>query len=355
MLTRHDTRCLLRPEDLPPSSDAMRVIGAFNCGAAATGKGDEVVLLVRVCEQPVEQRAGYVGVPYWKDGGIVLRWEKEIDYDITDPRVITRKSDDRGLLRFISYLRVVRLPDGRSVGSLGPTMMPETPYETFGLEDPRITPIDGRFFITYVGVSGNGVVTALASTDDFETFERRGVIFCPENKDVMLFPYRVAGRFVALHRPTMSFQLTAPQMWLADSPDLLHWGNHRVLLGPGGPVAGEKIGGGCPPILTDRGYLVIYHAAVRHPGEPVARYSAVALLLDAENPDRILAHSPGALFAPTEPFEREGFVPNVVFPTGVVPRGDRLLVYYGAADDKCGVTELSLRQLLDGMVDGPPR
>ena len=114
-------------------------------------------------------------------------------------------------------------------GRRAPVFLPDSEIEEFGIEDPRITKIDQTYWITYVAVSRHGAATALASSDDMVTFKRHGLIFCPENKDVVLFPQRIDGEFVALHRPNPNSHFSPPQIWLARSPDLMHWGKHAML------------------------------------------------------------------------------------------------------------------------------
>jgi predicted GH43/DUF377 family glycosyl hydrolase len=196
-------------------------------------------------------------------------------------------------------------------------------------------------------VSRHGAATALASTRDFRTFERHGIIFPPENKDVLLFPERIGGRYLALHRPNPATHFARPEMWLAASPDLVHWGRHGVFLGGDDAWELDRIGGGAPPLRLPGGWLEIYHGSSRGRGDrAVGAYSAGALLLDPDEPRRILGRSP-RLFRAEAPFETEGFVPDVVFPTGIVPRGDELLVYYGAADACTAVVEFSVAELLE--------
>lgn len=220
---RLSTRLLLRPEDVPASRDDFEVVGAFNPGAVRAG--DEVVLLVRVAERPREKRHGFTALPRWDAvEGLTIDWTPDAELDVVDPRVVRRKADGLVRLTFISHLRVIRCGDGRAVREVtGATFRPQSELEEFGVEDPRVTPLDGRFYFTYVAVSRHGPATALASTTDFVTFERHGVIFCPENKDVVLFPEKVSGTFAALHRPVCATPFTRPEMWVARSPDLLHW------------------------------------------------------------------------------------------------------------------------------------
>jgi predicted GH43/DUF377 family glycosyl hydrolase len=346
MLRRLFERLLLRPDDLPASREDFEVIGVFNPGAAVTG--NDVVLLVRVAERPREQRQGFTALPRWSaDAGLVVDWVPNDELESVDPRVVRRKADGLVRLTFISHLRVVRCGNGRSVTSIrGAAFTPQTEVEEFGVEDPRLTRLGDRFYFTYVAVSRHGAATALASTTDFETFERHGIIFCPENKDVVLFPERVGGEYVALHRPNGATLFSRPEMWLARSSDLNHWGQHEFLLGGLARWESGRIGAGPPPVRTSEGWLEIYHGNLRprHAGE-VGVYSAGALLLDLEMPNRVLRRTDGAFFEPTAEYEQQGFVPHVVFPTGVVDTGETLLVYYGAADTYTAVVEFSRAEL----------
>ena len=345
------TRMLLGPEEISPSRDDFEVVGAFNPGAVQAG--DEVVLLVRIAERPSESRPGFTALPRWDaTGDIVVDWVPDEDLTVLDPRVVKLKSDGTIRLTFISHLRVVRCGDGREVRVIDDAVIePQSEIEEYGVEDPRITEIDGRFHITYVTVSRHGPAAALASTTDFRHFERHGVIFCPENKDVVLFPEKIDGLYVAMHRPVCATPFTRPEMWIARSPDLLHWGSHVPLDVSGGEWQSGRVGGGVPPIVVPGGLLTIYHGNTQPTavGE-VGAYYGGAFLLDATDPTKILKRLPHPLLAPEEDFEVEGFVPNVVFPTGVVQRDDTLLVYYGAADARIGVAEFSVREILEAMV-----
>ena len=347
MLTRLYERLLLRPEDVPPSRDDFEVVGVFNPGAVAVGR--EVVLLVRVAERPRERRPGFTPLPRWVPGqGPAVDWVSDAELEPLDTRVVRRKADGLVRLTFLSHLRVVRCGDGRSVEDVTDVRFkPQSELEEFGVEDARITPLDGRFWFTYVAVSRHGAATALASTTDFRTFDRHGVIFCPENKDVVLFPRRVGGAYAALHRPNGATPFARPEMWLARSPDLTHWGRNEHLHGGSGAWETGRIGAGPPPLWTADGWLALYHGNRRptRPGD-VGAYAAGALLLDPEDPARVLRRTPEAVMEPTADFERHGFVPDVIFPTGVVETGETLLVYYGAADTRTAVVEFARGELL---------
>jgi beta-1,2-mannobiose phosphorylase / 1,2-beta-oligomannan phosphorylase len=338
-------KLLFRPEDFPPSRDDWEVIGAFNPGAIQFG--DEVILLVRIAERPRERRVGYTALPRWENGSVVVDWTSDTELQLLDPRVVRRLADGLVRLTFTSHLRVVRGRDARAPGQQGAAFLPVGPLEEFGVEDPRITRIGDRYYFTYVAVSRHGAGTALASTSDFVTFERHGIIFCPENKDVLLFPERIGGEYVALHRPNAATPFTAPEMWVARSADLVHWGKHEPLWGGLSPWETGRIGGGAPPVRVEGGWLEMYHGNRRpkQMGE-VGEYSAGLLLLDADNPARVLRRTHEPIMAPEEEFERLGFVSKVVFPTGVVEQGDTWLVYYGASDTFMAVAEFPRDQLL---------
>jgi predicted GH43/DUF377 family glycosyl hydrolase len=347
---RLSTRLLLRPEDVPASRVDFEVVGVFNPGAVRAG--DEVVLLVRVAERPRERRPGFTGLPRWDPaGGLTVDWVPEGELEPIDPRVVRRKADGLVRLTFTSHLRVIRCGDGRAVRAVtAVTFRPQSEVEEFGVEDPRITALDGRFYFTYVAVSRHGPASALASTADFRTFQRHGVIFCPENKDVVLFPERIGESFAALHRPVCGTPFTRPEMWVARSPDLIHWGTHAPLSVPGGAWQSGRVGAGAPPIRVEGGWLEIYHGN-RQPTRPgeVGAYYAGAILLDPEDPARVLGRSPEPFFVPEADFEVAGFVPNVVFPTGVVRDQEVILVYYGATDAFTAVAEFSQGELLEAM------
>jgi predicted GH43/DUF377 family glycosyl hydrolase len=349
-IKRLSTRLLLRPGDVPPSRDDFEVVGVFNPGAVRVS--DEVVLLVRVAERPREWRVGFTGLPRWDSaGGLTVDWVPDDELEPIDPRVVRGRADGLVRLTFTSHLRVVRCGDGRAVREVtNVTLRPEVEVEEFGVEDPRITPLNGRFYFTYVAVSRHGPATALASTVDFRTFERHGVIFCPENKDVVLFPETIGGSYAALHRPVCGTPFTRPEMWVARSPDLIHWGAHAPLVVSGGEWQAGRVGAGAPPLRVPGGWVVIYHGN-RQPtraGE-IGAYHGAATLLDGENPARVLRRTPAPFFVPEAEFEVAGFVPNVVFPAGLVPDGETLLVYYGAADAFTAVAEFSVCELLGAM------
>ncbi len=369
MLQRLFTKCILSPRDIAPLSEGFEVVSTFNPGVIVTGDAvarerdptvlererdptGAVTLLVRVAERPVEERDGWVCSPRYAPGeGVVVDWFPSDSVVFQDPRAFESKETGNVRLTFISHLRVFRSVDGHSVEETAVRFEPEVEEEEYGVEDPRITRLDGRYYFTYVAVSRHGACTALASTRDFKTFERHGVILPSENKDVLLFPEKIGGQYMALHRPNPRYQFSPPEMWLAESGDLIHWGGHRVLHVDASSWGTGRIGGGVPPLRTGRGWLEIYHGNTREPGGGVGPYVAGALMLDGENPGVVVGQTREPIFAPEAEFERSGSLNQVVFPTGLVEREGVYQIFYGAADAYTGVVELRRDDVL-GAIEG---
>src|SRR5262249_3011057 len=155
-------------------------------------------------ERPRERRPGFTALPWWdsETGSMAVDWIPDEHLEPLDQRVVRHRAECVIRLTFCSHLRVIRCGDGRAVREItNVTFGPWDEQEEYGVEAPRITFLDGRYWITYVAVSCHGAGTALASTTDFRTFQRHGMIFHPENKDVVLFPEKIGGAYVALHRP----------------------------------------------------------------------------------------------------------------------------------------------------------
>jgi predicted GH43/DUF377 family glycosyl hydrolase len=222
------------------------------------------------------------------------------------------------------------------------------PEELWGIEDPRITyvPELNKYVILYTAFSRDGPGVSLALTKDFHEFERYGVIMPPEDKDAALLPYRIEGQWALIHRP-----VSAPRahMWLSYSPDLRHWGNHKLMLEArrGAWWDANKIGLSPPAIETPQGWLVIYHG-VRNTASG-AIYRLGLALFDLYAPEHCVMRGDEWIFGPQEAYEQRGDVDNVVFPCGytLAADGDTLRIYYGAADTSIGLATASLRAMLE--------
>ncbi|MCS6804873.1 MAG: glycosidase [Acidobacteriota bacterium] len=232
-----------------------------------------------------------------------------------------------------------------------PTLMPDPeryPEELWGIEDPRITyvPELGQYAIAYTSYSRGGPGVSLALTRDFRTFERHGVIMPPEDKDAALLPRRIGQYWALIHRPVTAL---GAHIWISYSPDLYHWGSHKLILEArrGGWWDANKIGLSPPPIETPEGWLVLYHGVRQTASGSLYRLGLA--LFDLETPERCLRRSDTWIFGPEAPYERFGDVNNVVFPCGYTlgPDGDTINLYYGGADTYIALATSSIRALLD--------
>ncbi|MCK4850923.1 MAG: glycoside hydrolase family 130 protein [Phycisphaerae bacterium] len=347
-MQRYQNNPLVSPSDVKPSRPELKVVCAFN--AAAIEHDGQILLLLRIAETAHESPPDYITFPVVEqtDSGPVVALKaikkNSPDLDDSDPRMIIYHGQP--YLTTLSHLRLARSSDGRDFTvNDTPAMLPQSPIESFGLEDPRITLIDGRYYITHTAVSSHGIATALAWTTDFKTFNRHGLIFAPEDRDVVIFPEKIDGQYLAFHRPYPK-HIGTPAMWLARSPDLLHWGHHQKLI----DVRSDcwdcvRVGAGAVPFRTPRGWLEIYHGADKD-----NRYCLGAVLLDSDDPSRLLARSAQPLLAPEAPYELTGLLGNVVFTCGAITSNpDEILLYYGAADSVTALAVTSVNEILDSL------
>ena len=343
---------LIRPEDVAPAFEGFEVIGAFNAGAFELD--GRIGLLVRVAERPLNDDPSMVAVPVLDTGArpaevkLVRLRRDDPEWDFSDPRVVAPRVGGRGhhhYLTSLSYLRLAWSADGRrfEFDERTRSIRPESDHERFGIEDARVTRIGGLYLITYSAVSEKGICVGLISTTDFRLFARHGVILPPENKDVCLFPAKMDGEYVALHRPAGAW--CRPGIWVARSPDLIHWGQHRLVIAPRpGRWDSLRVGGGPPPILTPEGWLAIYHGAGQD------GYALGVALLGREDPARVIARSGEPIMTPEADYEKAGFVDNVVFCNGLVERpGGELWLYYGGADRVTAGCRSSVGDLLGAL------
>jgi len=265
-----------------------------------------------------------------------------------DTLLLCRIEDRRG----ISHLCAARSANGIDGWRIDaePTLMaspPKFPEEIWGIEDPRITyvPELERYAVAYTSFARGGPGVSLALTKDFRSFERYGVIMPPEDKDAALLPRRIGNRWALIHRPVTTL---GAHMWISYSPDLRHWGSHKVMLQArrGGWWDANKIGLCSPPIETDKGWLVIYHGVRNTASGSIYRLGLA--LFDLERPEICLQRGDSWMFGPEAPYERGGDVSDVVFPCGqtIGADGDTIYLYYGAADSCMALATGSIRALL---------
>ena len=366
--------CLISPPAVAPSRPDFEVIGTFNPGAVRIG--DTVHLLVRIAEQPIAD-SDFVPLPrYDGDGKLHVDHLSDSAVEKIDARVVIDRRGGNARLTSVSYLRHFTAPienaeDPAAYVDTGGRFMPAAVTETMGVEDPRLTVIDGDVHFTYVSVSSHGACTSVATTSDFQTFDRHGVAFCNENKDVLLLPQKIDGRYAALHRPVSSTPFGAPEMWVAWSDDLACWGGHRPLRfvarsssststsGSSGSstsasTTGQtddgwdsgRVGGGTVPIRVGDHWISLFHGNARSdvPGQ-VGKYCGAMMACQFNDPSSVVATS-GPVLVPDQSFETEGFVPGVVFPTAWIERDDEVLIFYGAADEHTAVAVANRQSLL---------
>src|SRR5437868_2440516 len=384
---RLDNNPILTSADVAPSQAALEVVSVFN--AAAARVGDETILLLRVAEraramtgllaataktldlaapherlEPVPTGTlgeDVIGIafldPATEPRRVVVAYvRKDLPgLDTSDPRSIQvtkppskpgARVELRDYLTQISHLRVARSIDGAhfTVDQV-PAVVPTDSFEEYGCEDPRATLIDGVWHITYVSVGAIGITTSRLTTTDFKSFERQGIMFLPDHKDVVLFPSRLQERYVALSRPMPTYFNRVLGIWIAFSDDLVGWGGHRPLALPRpGMWDGVRTGAGTVPFRIPEGWLELYHGV-----DSEGQYAMGGLLLDAQDPARVIARSPEPILTPDQDYEQSGFYRNTVFSCGHVPldeNGGRIRVYYGAADSCMAAADFEVKEIV---------
>ncbi len=359
-------RLVLTPDDIDLARSPMAghfdaetyVLGAFNPGLTRLPNGN-LLMMVRIAEalrEPI--RDGHIHAIRWDAGRYVLdAWPLEI-VDTADPRkfVILGGGWRIVALTSLSWLLPVEFdPDGLSVVAMhyDRAVAPQYPFQCYGVEDARISQVEGRWLMTSCSVSPERHSTTLYSSTNGLDWRFEDIVLDHQNKDMLIFEGQIGGRYWAQTRPLGSLYFAyppgsewkaGPSINLATSPDLLHWKPHRE---PGirphtGTVATARMGGGAPPILTDDGWLSLWHGV--EPREVVGVYRTYWSLLDRDDPSRILHTENAALLDPapdlTQPIDHQMYVHGVVFTTGIVDAGDHYVVASGEADLACRITHI---------------
>ncbi len=340
-------KILICPQQVKPTQEGYEVSGSFNPGVAAYKS--KVYFLVRVAEKPLVRRKNYLALPRADfKGGYIIDWVANTEYTRLDERGIEINNTGLYRLTTVSHLRLAISDDGLSISAINkqPWLYPEYEYEEYGIEDARITQIDDAYFITYVAVSRYGIVTALASTKDFVTIRRYGPIFPPENKNVVIFPEKIKGKYIAIHRPTGATPMGVPSLWLSESPDACYWGNYKHITIPAEIMNYIRLGAGAPPILFEQGWLLIYHAVSKNsknikPGI----YHTNVMLLDENNPSKVIWNRPHIIITTSIYIKRDDHFANVIFPTGSILRNNFIYIYCGELDSITTVYKLPIDEI----------
>lgn len=271
--------------------------------------------------------------------------------------LLARVEDRRG----ISHLTVARSRNGLDGWSIEKTPLlapsPGVASEEWGFEDPRVVWIDelGRWVITCTAYGPAGPAVYLATTEDFTAVERHGIIRHPDDKNAALLPHRIDGKWILFHRPKTEFGGSHGEILLSRSADLHSWSPPEQVLRPrhGAWWDATRIGIGPPPLRTERGWLLVYHGVKETVSGEI--YRAGLVLLDLDDPTRVLRRLPTWVLAPVAPYERTGDVPNVVFPCGLLhdSGSGEIRLYYGAADTSICLATARLDDLLDAVLAAP--
>jgi predicted GH43/DUF377 family glycosyl hydrolase len=367
----HETQdyLIFGPDDVDLTRSPLRrsiseptfVLGAFNPALTRLPSGN-LLLMVRVAEAltaPV--RGDFARAIRWTAGGYVLDPHRIEGIDMADPRffLVRGGAYPQMGLTSISWLLPVELaPDGRSIVAVhyDRAIEPRAAYQDYGLEDPRISLIDGRYYMTVCSCSAERHGTSLYTSDDGVAWALHGLVLDHQNKDMLLFEGKPGGQFWALTRPLGELYFAYPEesafaggpvIHLASSPDALHW---KPCEQPGvrarrGSTSAMKVGGGTPPILTDAGWLMLYHGV--EPREKVGCYRTFWALLDRDDPATILRMEDEVPLIEADPdlirpIAHRVYLPTpVVFTTGIVEAGDAYIVASGEADLACRITHIA--------------
>jgi len=276
---------------------------------------------------------------------------------IFNPAVIPYKGEFRGIFRCDDKRRMMQLHVGRSKDGIHweienePIRFQPAPgFEPIPWEygyDPRVCWIEDRYYITWCNGFGGWPTIGIAYTYDFEIFYQMENAFLPYNRNGVLFPRKIRGRFAMLSRPSDRGHTPFGDIYYSESPDMVHWGRHRLVMEPAHGWQSTKIGAGPVPIETTEGWLLFYHGVLTSCNGFV--YSMGAALLDLEEPWKVRYRSEYYLLHPRELYEQVGDVPNVIFPCSALVDAatGRIAIYYGAADTVVCLAFALLDEVID--------
>ena len=337
-MVRYSNWPLISPEDIRPFDDRLEVVGVFNPGV--TMYEDQVLLLLRVAVRPKAEE-GKICVLTQRNGEFDICDLSNDCYDCSDERVYVGK--DKKYLSSLSYFTVAVSRDGIHFEiKEDSVLLPSEELESYGIEDPRIIHIDDYYYVIYSGVSECGICGMLGRTKDFRSFEKLGAILHPDNKDATLFPEKINGKYYMLHRPA-SAEFSRVNIWIAESDTLTEWGNHRCIMKTRpGEWDGARIGSSGVPFKTDKGWLVVYHGS-----DKTNRYCLGAMLLDLNEPWKVIGRTKKPFLEPMTGCEKNGFFSNVVFSCGGISTEESLKIYYGAADKYVCGGEINISEIMN--------
>lgn len=357
------------PNDINLSESPLRdlgeetyVLGAFNPGMNVLPNGN-LILMVRVAEAlKTSLKNGFVRQIRWDGQGYGLDEFHEDKVDSKDPRTHILKnhghSEVHVLTSFSWILPVEVSSDGSKVIKVhyDKSISPTKPYQEFGIEDPRISLVEGTYYMTTCSVSSQRQATTLHTSKDGLNYTLQGIVLDHGNKDMLLFEGKINHKFYALTRPLgrhyfpsneSSAYLPGPSINMATSPDALHWmptDTSVIRIKKNNSLTNERVGGGTPPILTPKGWLILYHGV--QATERVGVYRTFWALLDKDNPHIIIDGNENeplmeADIRLTKELQKQIYLNNVVFSTGIVEKESYYIIASGELDLCCRITHIS--------------
>ncbi|MEX0920506.1 MAG: hypothetical protein WDZ69_02920 [Candidatus Pacearchaeota archaeon] len=373
-----ERKVLAMPQDYQPLSERCEVVGTFNPAAVhiKTKKGLETLLMIRVAERPIEENPDYVNLPSFEiknqeQNKLKMEFERYKKSDLLweGERSVKVPDEHEGHYRLkdISLPRLLRLNEEGDVieRSQKPAIFPSYEYERFGMEDFRITPFEDKYILTYVVPHRQfGVSTGILLTKDFKNYKRLPEENTPRPsvtavKDVILFPKKVPSPsstelikkgqpiYAGFIRPNAFSEISSAGIWISYSPDLVHWGqDHRLT-----PESSTTTGSGTPPIELNDSWLAAYHETTKNP-QRENNYTTMLMKLNKRNPWENFKTSD--VFLKREDYNsilpKRGYVPNVVFSSGITNL-DGITTIYSGADDQWTVGDKSYTEDLSNFVD----
>ncbi|MEK6945964.1 MAG: hypothetical protein AABW63_04205 [Nanoarchaeota archaeon] len=378
MIKVRGDKLLLKPEDFKPTSPKFEILGVLNPGAVRLPDG-KILLYVRVIEKLIKTgdekyyySPRYAGHDDFKL--VIDRFEKKSVMSGNDFSFDFKNGTKR--LTYISHLRRVILDSkGFDIISIEkkPSFYGLKWDAELGVEDARITKIGDTYYMTYVGLSRKENVSSyLAISKDCLHWFRRGIIFGEQDKDCIIFPEKVNGRYVSFDRPEGGFEFTPPHIWIAYSKDAEYWGKEKAISLFRKDEVIFRSGAGPPPIKTSKGWLLFFHAVTKQKRKkglkdkiknflglyaedltsdyaPEDCYSVWAGLFDLKNPSKLILRSEKPILVPKKKREISFEGKKVIFPTGIIEDGEYVLLYCGIGDVYVSVKKIKLRDVLDSL------
>jgi len=311
---------------------------------------------------PWRERPSGESGPLWRDerNPIIPRDLLPRSNSIFNSAVVPFEGAYAGVFRVDDRTRTMAIHAGRSADGVaweideaaivfvpGDARVPEIQQRFVHAYDPRVTWLEDRYYVTWCNsYNGHGPTIGVGWTIDFRQFTQLDNAFLPFNRNGVLFPRPIGGAYGMLSRPSDDGHTPFGDIYYSESPDLLHWGRHRHVMAPiPWTWQSTKVGAGPTPIETPEGWLLLYHGVLTSCNGFV--YSMGVALLDLEEPWKVVARSNDYLLSPQRPYEQVGDVQNVVFPCAALTEGDRISVYYGAADTVTCLAHGRITDLID--------